>query len=43
LSFRLEFFQQTPTNAGFEQPGILADLDLNPSVEAVVLQMNYSF
>lgn len=43
LSFRLEFFQQTPTNTGFEQPGILADLDLNPSVEAVVLQMNYSF
>lgn len=40
---RAEYYQQDPKNAGFEQPGVLADLDLYPSVKAVILQFNYHF
>lgn len=43
LSFRLEFFQQSSKNTGVEQPGILADLDLYPGVDAIVAQVTYSF
>lgn len=43
VSFRLEYFTQTPKNAGFEAPGILANLDLYEGVDALILQMNYSF
>lgn len=43
LAFRLEFFQQTPTNPGFETPGVLADVELFESVSAIVAQVSYSF
>lgn len=40
---RAEYYQQDPKNAGFNEPGVLADLDLYPSVKAVILQFNYHF
>lgn len=40
---RAEYYQQDPKNAGFDEPGVLADLDLYPSVKAVILQFNYHF
>ncbi len=43
LSFRLEYYQQSPTNAGYEEPGILTEMDLYESVEAVIAQVSYSF
>lgn len=43
LSFRVELFKQTPTNAGFEAPGILKDVELYEEVEAVIAQVSYSF
>ncbi|GAB2691811.1 DUF3570 domain-containing protein [Aliiglaciecola aliphaticivorans] len=43
LAFRLEYYQQTPENAGFEQPGTLADEDLYPALKAVIAQVSYSF
>ncbi|MBU2877565.1 DUF3570 domain-containing protein [Aliiglaciecola lipolytica] len=43
LAFRLEYYQQTPENAGFEQPGSLADEDLYPALKAVIAQVSYSF
>jgi hypothetical protein len=43
LSFRVEYYQQSPKNAGFSEPGVLADLDLYPSVKAVIAQVNYRF
>ncbi|GAA0854828.1 DUF3570 domain-containing protein [Aliiglaciecola litoralis] len=43
LAFRLEYYQQDPKNAGFDQPGALASLDLYPSVKAVIAQVNYRF
>lgn len=43
LAFRLEYYQQDPKNAGFEEPGVLAGLDLYPSVKAVIAQVSYSF
>jgi hypothetical protein len=42
-SFRLEYYQQDPKNAGFEAPGALQQLDLYPSVKAVIAQVSYSF
>jgi hypothetical protein len=41
--FRLEYYQQDPKNAGFEAPGALQQLDLYPSVKAVIAQVSYSF
>jgi hypothetical protein len=41
--FRLEYYQQDPKNAGFEAPGVLQQLDLYPSVKAVIAQVSYSF
>ena len=43
LSFRLEYYQQSPKNTGVEQPGNLKDLDLYPSIKAVIAQVSYSF
>lgn len=43
LSFRLEFYQQSPKNIGVTQPGALKDLDLYPSIKAVIAQVSYSF
>lgn len=43
LSFRLEYFQQSPTNPGFEEPGQLKELELYESVEAIIAQVSYSF
>ncbi|MEP7705961.1 DUF3570 domain-containing protein [Paraglaciecola sp. 25GB23A] len=43
LSFRLEYYQQSPKNAGFTEPGTLKDVDLYPSVKAVIAQVNYRF
>ncbi len=43
LSFRLEYYRQTPTDAGFEEPGVLKDVDLYPSVDAIIAQISYSF
>lgn len=43
MSFRLEFFQQTPNNPGVELPTELESLPMFEKVQAVVLQVNYSF
>lgn len=41
--FRLEYYQQDPKNSGFEAPSALQQLDLYPSVKAVIAQVSYSF
>jgi len=43
LSFRLEYYRQMPTNAGFTEPETLNGLDIYPVVEAVIAQVSYSF
>lgn len=43
LSFRVEYYQQNPKNAGFSEPGDLQNVDLYPSVKAVIAQVNYRF
>jgi len=43
LSFRLEYYRQTPTDAGFDEPGVLKEVDLYPSVDAMIAQVSYSF
>ncbi|WP_088329078.1 DUF3570 domain-containing protein [Lacimicrobium sp. SS2-24] len=43
LSFRIEYYQQNPKNPGFAEPGVLQDLDLYPSVKAVMAQVSYRF
>ncbi|WNC69996.1 DUF3570 domain-containing protein [Thalassotalea nanhaiensis] len=43
FSFRLEFFQQSPTNPGFKEVGVLQDVELFERVEAVIVQVSYSF
>lgn len=43
LAFRLEYYQQNPTNAGFSEPGNLQVVDLYPSIKIVVAQVSYSF
>lgn len=40
---RLEYYQQTPKNAGFDEPGVLQTVDLYPSIKAVIAQVSYSF
>ena len=42
-AFRVEYYQQYPKNAGFDAPGALQQLDLYPSVKAVIAQVSYSF
>ena len=43
LSFMLEYYRQDAKNAGFEEPGVLANLDLYESVQAIIFQASYSF
>ncbi|AAZ26976.1 DUF3570 domain-containing protein [Colwellia psychrerythraea] len=43
LSFRLEYYRQTPTNAGFTDPNALSGQDIYPVVEAIIAQVSYSF
>ncbi|MEW6996313.1 DUF3570 domain-containing protein [Colwelliaceae bacterium BS250] len=43
ISFRIEYYQQTPENPGYEEVGVLADLELFESVEAIIAQISYSF
>ena len=43
LSFRIEYYRQMPTNAGFTDPSALNRLDVYPVVEAVIAQVSYSF
>lgn len=43
LSFRLEYYSQRPTDAGFTEPGVLNDVELYPSVDAIIGQVTYSF
>lgn len=43
LSFRLEYYRQAPTDAGFEAPGALKELDLYPTIDAIIAQVTYSF
>ena len=43
ISFRLEYYHQSPTDSGFESPGALAQLSLYEPIEALIFQMNYSF
>ena len=43
LSFRLEYYTQKPTNAGFDEPGVLASQDLYEPVNAIIAQVTYSF
>lgn len=43
LSFRLEYYRQAPTDAGFDAPGVLNELDLYPTIDAIIAQVTYSF
>jgi len=43
LSFRLEYYRQTPTDAGFDEPGALQEVDLYPTIDAIIAQITYSF
>ncbi len=43
LSFRLEYYRQTPTNAGFNELSALNGQDIYPVVEAIIAQVSYSF
>jgi hypothetical protein len=43
LSFRVEYYRQMPTNAGYSKPASLIGLDTSPVVEAIILQVSYSF
>ncbi len=43
LSFRLEYYRQMPTNAGFTDPNALNAQDIYPVVEAIIAQVSYSF
>jgi hypothetical protein len=43
LSFRLEYYHQAPTDAGFDAPGVLANEQLYPTIDAIIVQMTYSF
>lgn len=40
---RLEYYEQTPKNAGSEEIGVLQNEDLYPSVKAIIAQVSYSF
>ena len=43
LSFRLEYYRQTSNDGGYESIGVLNDLELYPSIEAIIGQVTYSF
>lgn len=40
---RVEYYQQSPKNAGFDEPGVLEAEDLYPSIKALIAQVSYSF
>jgi hypothetical protein len=40
---RLEYYQQDPKNAGFDEPGALQNIELYPAVKAVIAQVSYRF
>ena len=40
---RVEYYEQSPKNAGFEAIGVLQNEDLYPSVKAIIAQVSYSF
>jgi len=43
FAVRVEYYSQNPTDAGFSAPGALANQDLYPSIDALILQFSYSF
>jgi hypothetical protein len=43
LSFRLEYYSQSPESAGHIAQGALADMDLYESIDAIIAQVSYSF
>jgi hypothetical protein len=43
LSFRLEYYRQNAESAGHKAPGVLANIELYESVDAIIAQVSYSF
>ena len=43
LSFKLEYYRQAPTDGGFDAPGVLNEVDLYPTIDAIIAQVTYSF
>jgi hypothetical protein len=43
LSIRLEYYKQTSSSAAFAAVGVLQNLDITPDVDAVFMQLGYSF
>lgn len=43
LAFRLEYYRQTSTDAGFNKFGALNDVELYPTIDAIIAQVTYSF
>jgi len=43
LSFRFEYYRQNSESAGHKAPGALASLALYESVDAIIVQVSYSF
>jgi hypothetical protein len=43
LSFRLEYYRQNSESAGHKAPGVLADIELYESIDAIIAQVSYSF
>lgn len=43
LSFRLEYYRQAPTDGSFDAPGVLNEVDLYPTIDAIIAQVTYSF
>lgn len=41
--FRLEYYEQSPENAGFDAPAALENVELYPSVKAIIAQVSYRF
>lgn len=40
---RVEYYMQTPENADTSEFGVLSQVDLYPSIKALIVQFNYSF
>ena len=43
LSMRLEYYHQTPKNAGFAEFGALEEVNLYEELDAIIAQVSYSF
>jgi len=43
VAFRVEYYHQTPKNAGFSKPGVLAKQNIYENINAVIAQASYSF